>query len=405
MRFEYFIAKRITFQSERSFSKLIVRLAVSAIALSIAVMLVSVAVVKGFQGEIKEKVTGFGAHIQIGNFDLNQTFENKPVSLPESTKAQIADLPQVTHIQQFAQKPAIIKVDDVIEGVVMKGVGSDFNWDYFDKYLVKGERLNITDSQTTDGIMLSRNLANRLKLDTGDAAVAYFVQEPSRVRKFEVKGIYNTGLEDVDEVFFLGDLKHVQKLNGWEQEQTGGYEVRVTGFEVMGPIARRIQTLIPTTQTAQTIDQLFPQIFDWLNLLDTNVQIILILMTIVAAINMITALLIMILERTQLIGLLKALGSRNFSVIKIFIYNAMILIGIGILIGNGLGFGFIVLQDAFGIVKLGESSYYLKEVPVYFEWGLFGLVNLGSFVFCSIMMLLPAAVVNSIVPVKSLRFE
>lgn len=368
-------------------------------------MLISVAVVKGFQGEIKEKVTGFGAHIQIGNFDLNQTFENDPVSLSDSTTAKIGQIPGVTHIQRFAQKPAIIKVDDIIEGVVVKGVGRGFNWDYFDKYLVQGKRLNITDSQTTNGILLSRDLADRLKLSPGDEAITYFVQDPSRVRKFQVKGIYNTGIEDVDEVFLMADIKHVQKLNGWDSDQVGGYEVRITGFEPMGMIARQIQTLIPPYQSAQTIDQLFPQIFDWLNLLDMNVQIILILMTIVASINMITALLIMILERTHLIGLLKALGARNPSVIKIFVYNAMILIGLGILIGNGIGLGLIVLQDGFGIVKLGESSYYLKEVPVYFQWGLFGLVNLGSFIFCSVMMLLPAAVINSIVPVKSLRFE
>ncbi len=405
MNFELLLAKRITFQAKRSFSKLVVRLAIAAITLSLAVMLIAIAVVKGFQGEIKEKIIGFGSHIQISKFRLNQSFENEPIALSKNSIDEIRAIDHVNHIQAFANKPGILKTGDAIEGVVLKGIGSNFNWDFFTNKLTKGRPINWTDSSTSDEIIISRSLADKMVLDTGDQVVVYFVQKPTRARKFSISGIYNTGLEDVDDVFILADIRHVRKLNNWKEKQVGGYEVLLGSLQQTSPVIEQIHESIPASLQAQSIKSIFPQIFDWLGLLNFNVEIILILMAMVASINMVTALLIMILERTRMIGILKAMGAKNSSVMKVFIYNASFLIALGLLLGNILGLSLIWVQDTFEVITLNETSYYLSAVPIYYKWGLFLLVNLGSFLFCTLVMILPAILVNTIRPVKALRFD
>lgn len=405
MNFELLLAKRITFQAKRSFSKLVVRLAIAAITLSLAVMLIAIAVVKGFQGEIKEKIIGFGSHVQISKFRLNQSFENEPIALSKNNIDAIKAIDRVKHVQAFANKPGILKTGSAIEGVVLKGIGNNFNWDFFDNKLTKGRPINWSDSSASDEIVISRSLADKMILDTGDKVVVYFVQKPTRARKFSISGIYNTGLEDVDEVFILADIRHVRKLNDWEENQVGGYEVLLGSLYEIPPVIDQIHGIVPARLQAQSIKSIFPQIFDWLGLLNFNVEIILFLMAMVASINMVTALLIMILERTQMIGILKAMGAKNSSVMKVFIYNAAFLIAMGILFGNILGLSLIWVQDTFEVITLTETSYYLSAVPVYFKWSLFLLVNLGSFLFCTVVMILPAILVNTIRPVKALRFD
>lgn len=405
MNFELFVAKRITLQSKRSFSKLVVRLAIAAIALSLSVMLIAISVVKGFQGEIKEKITGFGSHIQIAKFNLNRSFENKPIHLTQKKQDSIRSLSRVDHIQAFANKPGILKADNVIEGVVLKGIGKNFKWEYFEDKIKKGDTIEWSDSSVSDEIVISQSLADKMVLDTGQDVVVYFVQKPTRARKFTISGIYNTGIEDIDEVFILSDIRHIQKLNNWQDKQTGGYEVFADGLKNLPPLVNTLNAIIPAELKAESIKQIFPQIFDWLGLLNFNVEIILLLMGLVASINMVTALLIMILERTQLIGILKAMGAGNGSVMRIFIFNAAFLIAIGIIVGNILGLSLLWLQDSFNLIQLSETSYYLRTVPVYFKWGLFLLVNIGSFVFCTLVMVLPAILIYTITPVKALRFE
>ena len=405
MNFELFVAKRITLQSKRSFSKLVVRLAIAAIALSLSVMLIAISVVKGFQGEIKEKITGFGSHIQIAKFNLNRSFENNPIHLTQKKQDSIRSLSRVDHIQAFANKPGILKADNVIEGVVLKGIGKNFKWEYFEDKIKKGDTIEWSDSSVSNEIVISQSLADKMVLDTGEDVVVYFVQKPTRARKFTISGIYNTGIEDIDEVFILSDIRHIQKLNNWQDKQTGGYEVFADGLKNLPPLVNTLNAIIPAELKAESIKQIFPQIFDWLGLLNFNVEIILLLMGLVASINMVTALLIMILERTQLIGILKAMGAGNGSVMRIFIFNAAFLIAIGIIVGNILGLSLLWLQDSFNLIQLSETSYYLRTVPVYFKWGLFLLVNIGSFVFCTLVMVLPAILIYTITPVKALRFE
>ena len=405
MFFEYFVAKRITFQSRRSFSKLVVRLAVAAIALSLAVMLISIAVIRGFQGEIKQKVISFGSHIQVSSYELTESLRSDPIRLSEGRLDTIRTLPLVKHVQAFANKPGILRAGETIEGVVLRGAGPDFDWSQFQPQILKGEALSWTDSATSDQLLLAQDLADQLNVDTGDRAVMYFVQKPTRVRKFTISGIFNTGLDDVDEVFALADIRHVRELNNWDSGAVGGYQVRLNSLKATAPAVQALNQLIPAQLQAQSIQEIFPQIFDWLGLLNFNVEIILILMALVASINMITALLIMILERTQFIGLLKALGAANASVMRVFIYNAAFLIGIGILWGNVLGLSLIFLQDTLEVVKLSEASYYLSVVPVYYEWGLFLAINIGAFLFCALSMILPAILVSSVTPVKALRFD
>jgi len=384
---------------------LIVRLAVTAIALSLAIMLISIAVVKGFQGEITQKVIGFGSHIQISKTELNKSFENEAINLDAASIDSIKDITGVAHVQKFAHKPGIMKTGEAIEGVVLKGIGQDFNWEFFKQRIEQGSKFDLNDTSAVDQLIISRDLADRLRLQVDDEVLVYFVQEPSRVRKFNIKGIYNTGLQEVDKIFALCDLKHVQKLNGWNSAKVGGYEVLVQDAGLMEQISRDINYYIDAYLNTQTIKQIFPQIFDWLGLLNINVQIILSLMAIVAAINMITALLIMILERTQMIGTIKALGASNQSVKKIFLINAMFLIGLGVLIGDLLGLGLMWLQYQYNFIELKQASYYVKEVPIYFEWFEFILINIATFVFCALMMIIPSIIVSRILPVKALRFD
>ena len=405
MFFEYFVAKRITFQSKRSFSKLVVRLAIAAIALSLAVMLISLSVISGFQGEIKQKITGFGSHVQITPYQLTRSLKSKPIRLSTGSLDSIRQLKEVRHVQAFANKPGILRAGETIKGVVLRGTGPAFNWDQFRDQIKRGQPFNRPADKPSNGLVIAEELADQLRVDTGDEVVMYFVQKPTRVRKFTVTGIFNTGLEDIDQAFALADIRHIRQLNGWDSLMVGGYQIQLTGLEAVPLTVPKVNQIIPAQLQASPIQKIFPQIFDWLNLLNFNVEIILTLMALVAAINMITALLIMILERSQFIGLLKALGASNGKVMRVFVISAALLIGIGILWGNVLGLGLIFLQDTFGLIRLTEASYYLSVVPVYYEWGLFLAVNLGAFLFCALTMVLPAIMVSTVNPVQALRFD
>jgi lipoprotein-releasing system permease protein len=405
LHLEYYIAKRITFQSKRTFSKTIVRIGISAIAISIAVILISVAIVKGFQKEIKNKVIGFGAHIQISSSQINYTYENAPIWKDDRVIDRIKRIPQVKQIQIFATKSSIVRVEDLIEGFILKGVSSDYDWQYIQKHLVAGTILNLNDSLQSNEILISQKQANKLKLETGDMIHAYFVQKPPRVRKFKVAGIYETNIEDIDDVFALIDIRHIQRLNGWGDSIIGGYEVLLHDLDDLYESNHTIRHLVDIEQDTKTIVEMYPQIFDWLNLLNINIKIILILMTLVAAVNMITALMIIILEKTHFIAIMKTMGAPNVSIGKIFMITAAFLIAGGIAIGNILGLGLLFLQDTFQIIELPRESYSVSHVPVLFSWGTFIVFNLATFVFCSLVMIIPASIIARMRPVKSLRFE
>lgn len=400
-----FIARRISFNSERTFSKLIVRIAIAGIMLGLSVMLLSIAVMKGFKNEIRDKVRGFNGDIQVQKYDLNSSYENSPITITTDTLQNLKKVQNIRNMVPYATKPGIIKTDNEVEGVVFKGIGADYDWKYFNKIIVEGKGIDFKAENANQQIIISDNMAKRLQLKVGDSFLMYFVQESLRKRKFEIVGIYNTGVEEIDKTFVVGDINLVRRLNKWEDGQVGGYEVRVNNFDELEWTAMDMGDLLPMTIKAMPITDIYTTIFDWLSLLDVNAQVVLILMLIVAVINMISALLIMILERTTMIGLLKALGSSNWEIRKIFLYNAAYLVVIGLILGNILGLGIGYFQFYTHFFKLDEASYYMSFIPIYFQWQDILLINVGMVAICLLVLLIPSMLVSNISPIKSLSFK
>lgn len=386
-------------------SRPIVRIALVSISLGFAVMILALAIVSGFKKEIRDKVIGFGSHIQVSNFDENNSYETKPIDRNQSFIQNIRSIPGINHIGVFATKAGIIKTKDELQGVVAKGIGSDFDWSYFNKKIVEGKNFVIDDSVKSDAAMISKSLSKKLNLHTGDDLVMYFIQQPPRARKFKISGIYETGLEEFDELYVFCDLAHIQKLNDWTRDQVGGFEITIRNFDDLDEIGSKVYTSIGSDLNARTIREIYPQIFDWLNLQDVNGFIIIVLMLIVAGINMVSALIIIILERVNMIGTLKALGAAGFSVRKIFLYVASFLIGKGLLWGNIAGVGLVLLQHYFHLVHLDQQSYYISYVPVNISLLYLFILNLGTILVCVTMMILPTLIVTKISPLKALRFS
>ncbi len=406
MNVEYFIAKRLFTAKEEnnSYTKPILRIAILAIALSVAVMLLSIIVVTGFKKDISDKIIGFGSHITISSFSDNQSYETEPIQISESLYTSILEDPEVKHISTFATKAGIIKTNDEILGVVLKGVASDYDWTFFNNNLVAGECFNVSDSIKTNQVLISENSANTLDLGVGDDLIMYFVQNPPRVRKFEISGIYNTALTDFDKLFVMGDIKHIQSLNSWKNKQVGGVEIVVNNFNDLELVTEAVYEKIPYNLNAQSIKEKTPQIFDWLDLQNINVRVILILMLIVGGINMITALLILILERTKMIGILKALGANNWSVRRVFLYSAGHLILKGLFWGNCIAIGFAFLQKKFSIISLDSNIYYMNTVPIDFDFTAILLLNVGTIIVCYLILIIPSIIITKITPVKAIRF-
>jgi lipoprotein-releasing system permease protein len=402
-----FIAKKIIREGgqKNSFSKPIIKIAILGIALGIAVMLLAIAIVTGFKSQIRDKVIGFGSHIQILHYDTRNILEPNPIEKNLDFTAFVKNHPAIDHIQMFANKPGIIKTSEDMEGVLLKGIGEDFNWDFFKSRIIEGDSFSVTDATTVNDILISKKIAEKLKLKLGDNLQMYFVQQPPRVRKFNIKGIYQTGMEEFDKLYVIGDIKHVQRLNDWDENYISGFEVLLYDFKNMDLIAEELREEIDLNLNALTIQELYPQIFDWLDLQDINVNIILILMILVAGINMTATLLIIILERTRTIGILKALGMKNYTIQKIFLFNAAYIIGKGLFWGNFFGLGLCYLQYKFKIIKLDEASYYIQSVPI--DLSLFSilLLNFGTLLICLLILLIPSFIISRITPVKAIRFS
>ena len=408
MNFEFFIANRIFSKGANGFSKPIVRLGVASVALGLAAMIVSIAIVTGFQNQIRDKVVGFGADIQITGYEVNSSYEASPVDMFQPFYPGLDSVKGITKIQIFAQKAGIIKADNQIEGVVLKGVGSDFDWSFFKNKLEKGVVFTVSDSVTTNDVIISKYLASRLGLDVGAALRMYFVASDElqpRGRKFNISGIYETGLNEFDKMFVFGDIHHIQKLNKWDDNEVGGFEVFVDDFNDIDRMGNVVSKAIGYKLKSRTIVELYPQIFEWLKLQDMNVVIIIALMVLVAGITMISTLLILILERTNMIGTLKALGTENRSIRKIFVYNAVYIIGKGMIWGNIIGLGLCFLQLTTGVFKLNQESYYLSEVPVNIQLSYLLAINAGTLLVTSLMLILPTYIITKISPVKAIRFS
>jgi len=410
---EYFIAKRIHFQQgKKNVARPAVRIATIGIALGLAVMLISVAVVIGFKTEIRNKTIGFGGHIQISNFDNNNTFETNPIKVDKALMNKITAIDGVKHVQRFATKPGIIKTDTEFQGVVIKGIYKGFNWDFFKSNLVEGNVLDVSGATPGNQVVLSKYLANLLGLKLGDSFYTYFIQEKVRARKFKIVGIYSTNFIEYDKLFILADMRQVQVLNDWSPDSFSGLEILVNDFNRIDELGDKVYDVTANkfnkegnAYTTQTIKQLNPQIFSWLSLLDMNVWVILILMLAVAGFNMISGLLILILERTNMIGILKSMGATNWSVRKIFLYHSAFLIGKGLLWGNVIGLSLCAIQYFTGIIPLDPQSYYVATVPVSFNWLYILLLNIGTLAASLLMMIGPSYLITKINPAKIIRYE
>ncbi len=371
-------------------------------------MILAISIVIGFQDQISDKVIGFGAHIQINKYDFNTSYESDPISINQEFYSTLAKEDDISHIQVYAYKAGIIKTKKFIQGVVLKGVGKDFEWSFFEDKLVKGNIIDLTAEKRTNDVVISSDLARLLKLDVGDDLRTYFVsadQQTPRGRRFKIVGIYETGLSEFDNMFILGDIRHIQRLNRWTEDQVAGFEVFVSDFDRLDEITMDVYREIGYDLQASTIKSVYPQIFNWLELMDLNVVIILALMILVTVVTIISILLIVILEHTNTIGVLKALGATNALIRKIFIYNTLKIGGIGILIGNIVGIGLCVLQLNTGLIKLDQSTYYLETVPIDLNMAYVLLINIISIAICAMMLIIPSMIIGKISPIKAIRFN
>ncbi len=411
MWFEFFITKRIMHNKERSFSRLIIGIARVAIALSVSVMVISTSLVNGFRATISEKVYGFWGHINISKQSLRNSFDDEPIFRKQEFVDTIRGINGITGVQVYARKAAIIKTKTDIEGIILKGIGPDFNWTQFNKYLTAGKGLDLTDSVVSRGTVISRSTAERLKFKVGDSLLVHIIDQKENgdyeqmYRRLKIEGIYNTGLEEFDKLFILVDIRHIQRLNNWSADQIGGYEVFVGNVEDIAALEKKVDKAADPFWDVQTIQQIIPSVFDWLNLQKVNEWIILTLMVIVALINMVTSLLILILERTNMIGILKAMGSTNFSIRKIFLINASNIIVRGMFWGNLIGIGLCLLQQQFGIIKLPEESYYVNVAPVSINLWWLLCINAGTFAVSVLFLIIPSYLVSKIRPIRAIRFN
>jgi len=382
--------------------------AIVSIILSIAVMIISVAIVTGFQTEIRNKVIGFGSHIQISKFDSNESLESQPIDKKQTFYPSFDTVPGIRHIQIYATKAGIIKTEDQMEGVVLKGVGSDYDWSFFKNRMIDGNIFTVQDSIKSKDVIISKILASRLKLKTGDSLRMYFIQKDQtqpKGRKFHISGIYETGMEEYDRSYVIGDIAQIQSLNKWSKNQVAGFEIILNDFNDLDRMCEFVYKNIGYDLNSKNIKQMNPQIFDWLKLTDTNVVIILTLMILVAAINMISTLLILILERTNMIGTLKAMGAKNISIRKIFLYTSLNLIGKGLLWGNIVAISLCLIQQKFQIIKLSQTDYYMPYVPIHLSILPIVLLNAGTIIVCFLMLIIPSYIISKISPVKAIRFN
>lgn len=411
MNYELFIAKRIiaSKKDKSSVSSPIIKISILAIAIGIIVMLFSIATGVGLQKKIKEKISGFNGDVQITYYDANNSKVTvNPVSLDQEFYPEFKDVPNIRKIQPFATIAGIIRTPSDFEGIILKGVDQNYDWSFFKEYLREGKLPEFSDKISNE-VIISQITSQRLKLKVGDTFYMFFVKnDPNKApnsRKFKVTGIFNSGFNEIDEGFIIGDIKHIQRINKWKPDEVGGFEVLLKDFDELKETGFEIYSNIDSKLNATTISEKYPGIFEWLALFDTNIIVIIGIMIIVAGINMITALLVLILERTQMIGILKALGETNWSIRKIFLYNAAYLIGIGLFWGNLIGISLLMIQKHFGIISLNPETYYVDKAPVYLSPDYIIMLNLGTLFLCLVMLLIPSYIVSKISPVKAIKFN
>ena len=405
MNVSFFIAQRLIGKNEHRFSRPVIRIAITAIALSLTVMLMSLAIIKGCLLYTSPSPRGFSSHIQVSNFSNGNSYESTLLKHTDSLKLSISKIKGIKHIQSYATKAGIIKTDNEIQGVVLKGVSSDFDSTFIKNILTQGKIPSFGKLKKSNKELISQTIANQSNKNIGEGFQMYFIQQPVRVRQFKIAGIYDSGVAEFDEMLVLGDIGHIQKLNKWSSNDVGGLEIQLHDFEDLEKINQEVYSNIGFDLNARTVIDNNPQLFDWLDLQNMNVRVILILMLIVGAINMITALFILILEQSQLIGTLKALGSQNWHIRKVFIYHSLYLILRGMFWGNTIGIGLCLIQKYFQIIALDKSTYYMSYVPIDLNIVHILALNLGTFIVCWLMLIIPSYLISKINPIKAIRFE
>lgn len=405
MNLSYHIAKRLSSQEEDAFSRIILNIAVASIAMGLAVMIVSFLILKGFQFKIREKMISFGGHLQVTKFNMSHSFDEEPISRNNNLLREYRNYPFILHVQEYASKAGLIKSNEEVMGIVVKGVTSTFDYPRFEHNMVNGRFIQFSDTSDSREIVISRQIAGKLELQLGDEALVYFMQNPVRVRRLRIAGIYETGMEDFDDKMILADLKLVQRINNWPDSLIGGMEVFVDNYRRMEDYQKRLYDIADYDHFVERIDEKYLEIFDWLSLLNRNVVIFLTLTLFVACFNMISILLIMIMERTHMIGILKALGAKNALIRRVFVYNGMRLIARGLLYGNLIGIGFGLIQSKFRLLKLAPENYYMDHVPIEWNWDIILLLNLLTFLIVSLVLLLPTMMISRISPIRSIRFD
>ncbi|WP_111309638.1 ABC transporter permease [Confluentibacter sediminis] len=411
MNYEYFIAKRIIGSKayKSSISAPIIKIGIAAIAIGIVVMMVAIATGIGLQQKIRDKVVAFNGHVTITNYDSNNSQESVvPISTKQDFYPEFKSVEGIKHIQAVITKFGIIRTETDFEGVVLKGVGGDYDWSYFKDFLVEG-RVPYYTKKLNEDVLISQYIANRMGFKLGDRFQMFFKKEDAEklpnIITYHIVGIYNSGFQDLDATYVIGDIRHMQRINNWAADQVGDFEVFINDYSELDKKGAAIYKALPSTLNSRTISESYYSIFEWIKIFDKNIYGIIGIMILVAGINMITALLVLILERTQMIGILKALGSNNWSIRKLFLYNASYLIVLGLFWGNLLGLGLLFAQKYFKLFPLDPSVYYVTEAPVFISVGYILALNIGTLVLCLLMLLVPSYIITKISPVRAIRFE
>ncbi|AOW16754.1 transmembrane permease [Polaribacter vadi] len=410
MNYELFIAKRIIAgkKYKNSISSPIIKIAITAIALGIIIMLIAVATGLGLQYKIRDKMAGFKGHVQIVNYDNNNSdVSTTPVNKNQDFYPKFDSISGIKNIQVFANKGGILRTETDFEGIIFKGVSTDYDWTFFEEYLLEGKVPDFNQPRTKE-VLLSQTIVNRLNLKLNDTILATFLKtENSKLpsnKKYIISGIYNSGFAQFDKSFMIGDIREVQSLNKWTENQVGGFEVLLDNFDEIDQKGNEIYSKIGVTLNSKTIVETYINVFEWIKLFDNNVWFIIAIMIVIAGINMITALLVLILERVQMIGILKALGSTNTSIRKVFLYNASYLILKGLFWGNVIGLSIIFIQHYFKVITLNPETYYVTTMPVYISFTAIILLNIGTLFLCFLMLIIPSYIITKIEPSKSIKF-
>lgn len=417
MNIDLYIARRIFSAKENrnNLSHRIVNIALFGIVLGLVVLILSVAIVTGYKSEVGRKVIGFGSHLQIVNLDSNQSYETTPISKDQPFLPDLKKIEGIRHVQVFATKPGIIRTDDEIQAVVLKGIGPDFDWTFFEENKVEGSRFQVQDTVRSNQVWVSKQMADMLKLKLGDDLAMFFIHGSEvipRQRKFQLAGIYKTSLDEFDRLFVLVDINHIRRLNNWKNDEVSGFEILVNDFKTLSVQEKAVHNLllrntVPNSPVLQVVSirEKYRHIFDWLGLLDMNVWVILTLMVLVAGFNMVSGLLVVILERAQMIGILKAMGARDWSIRKVFLYFSVMLILKALVLGNVLGIGICLIQQYTHVLKLDPTSYYLEYIPIHLTIWHLVLLNVGTIAITMLMLLLPSYFITKVSPEKVIRFE